>query len=161
MNNVSEQNIKNLIEILQRKEELLQDILFLTEAQTSSLTEDRLDGLHMLINDKQAKIDEIEKLDRDFTEILQNFKNKMGIKTLEELDATRVSGARQLKEKTSGIMSSIEKISVVEKQNSEKGKELLNSLGNEIKKLNQGKQASKAYVPKPQNIPSYFIDKKK
>ncbi|NTV90093.1 MAG: flagellar biosynthesis protein FlgN, partial [Clostridiales bacterium] len=90
-----------------------------------------------------------------------SFKNAAGIKTLEELDASRITEARRLKEKTSGIISAIEKISLVEKQNSEKGKELLNNLGNEIKRLNQGKKASQAYVPKPQAIPSYFIDKKK
>jgi hypothetical protein len=161
MNTVAEQSINKLLELLQRKENLLQDILALTEAQTSTITEEGLDNLHILINEKQAKIDEIERLDKDFSETLQCFKNAAGINNLEELDPAKVTGARILKERTTGIMGAIEKITAVEKHNSAKGKELLDNLGKEIKKLNQGKKVNQAYVPKPQQMPSYFFDKKK
>lgn len=161
MNASPDKYIDRLVEILQKKQTLLQDLLALTEKQADSIHEEGIENLEGIIDRKQERIDAINKLDEEFHVYFQRMKSTLGIRSLEELDASRVPGARQLKVITEQIMALITRIGALEKQNSARAKELLDQLGGEIKKLNQGKRVNNVYTPGPMANPSYFIDKKK
>jgi len=161
MDMTPEKYIARLTEILQKKLLILQDILMLTEAQTGTINEDGIEDLRKLIDEKQVKIDSVNKLDEEFAVYFQRLKSSLKITRLDELDASGIKGAGRLKEATAEILCMIGRISEVEKQNNIKSKELLDRLGGEVKKINLGKRANSAYAHGPINIPSYFIDKKK
>ena len=156
-----EKYIDRLTEILHKKQGFLQDILDLTESQAAAIDEESLEMLQKLIEDKQAKIDAIDKLDEEFNVYFQRLKSTLKINSLAELDAAGSPKAAQLNEATAGILKLIVGIGDIEKVNSEKSKILLDYMGVEIKKLNQGKKVNSAYTPAPFKLPSYFIDKKK
>lgn len=166
MDTMPEKYIERLNEFLLKKKALLLDILTLTQAQTEAIAEDSLDSLNNLINSKQLKIDEINKLDEEFGTCCSRLKSILGISNLDQLDATKIEygvseGAKQLKGLTAGILDVIRNISEVEKGNSQKSNKLLEQFGNEIKKINQGRKANNAYKPGSVSAPSYFLDKKK
>ena len=166
MDRTPEKTIDRLNELLQKKRNLMQDILKLTNAQTEAISQDGLDRLNGFIKDKQIRIDEINQLDEEFELLSAEFKKDFGISRLDQLDAAKLTseasaGAKQLKTLTAGILDVIREISEVEKLNSQKSKKLLEQFGNEIKKINQGKKANNAYRAGAINAPSYFLDKKK
>lgn len=156
-----EKYIDRLIGILSKKKGLLEDILSLTEAQTNAISEDSIDVLDNLIDHKQLKIYDINKLDEEFEVYFSRLKSTQRISSLNELDMTAIAGAKELKAITAEIVQIISNISSLEKQNSKKSNELLGQLGGEIKKINQNIKVNNVYSPNQAKAPSYFIDKKK
>ena len=156
-----EKYIDRLIDKLKKKHVLLRSILSLTQAQSSQINEDSIEELQKLIDEKQHVIDDINKLDEEFSVYFSRLKTTLKINSLDELNAAGVEGTRHLKEITAGIINLITEISEIEKANDDKSKEVLGKLGGEIKKLNLGKKVNTMYASKPANTASYFIDKKK
>lgn len=161
-----EKYMERLVEILQKKKDILLDILDLTRKQTEAITEDGLDALNKLIDGKQKKIDEIDKLDEEFGVYFQRLKSTMGISRLDQLDASKLNAAvaekaKSLKSLTAEILDVIKSISELEEINSGKSQELLGEFSKQIRSINQGKKANNAYKPAPYSAPSYFVDKKK
>ena len=153
---------KNMTELLVKKKMLLAEMLELTRNQTPAIEEGSLDKLQKLIEEKQSRIDEIDRLDTEFKTCMEKLKSAAGVKELGELDASRFPGASELKQATAEVMSLVEKISSVEKINNAKSKELLEKLGSQIKRLNQAKKLSNAYNrPDAAGPSSFFVDKKK
>ena len=151
-----------MIELLTRKKQLLGDMLDLTKTQTGVIAAGTLDELQKLIDEKQQRIDEIDKLDADFKVYFESLKIAFGINKLNELNAAGNPQARQLKQITSEVLELVVEISAVEKVNSEKSKRLLDELGTQIKNVNQGKKINNAYSkPASANPSSFFMDKKK
>lgn len=161
MDTSPEKYIDRLIDILKKKQVLLGDILSLSQAQSSTINEDSIEKLQKLIDKKQTVIDDINALDDEFKVYFNRLKTSQKISSLDELDASGVNGAKELKALTGDIMKLITSIAEIEKSNSEKSQALLNQLGGEIKKINQGKRINNAYTPVQPKPPSYFIDKKK
>lgn len=156
-----EKYIDRLTEILHKKQVLLQDILGFTKSQTAAIDEESLEKLQKLIEDKQVRIETIDKLDEEFNVYFQRLKSTLKINSLAELDVVGSPKAIELKAATSGILKLITDIADIEKVNNEKSQKLLKNFGNEIKNLNQNKKVNSAYTPAPFKLPSYFIDKKK
>lgn len=161
MDTSPEKYIQRLNETVDKKLGLLQDILELTEEQASSISEDGLEGLQRLVDDKQEKIDAVDKLDEEFKVYFQRLKSVLKVDSLSELDASGIAGAKELKGKVAEILELIKEIADSEKGNNSAAKKLLDSLGSEVKKLNQGMQMNNAYTPGHMNTASYYIDKKK
>ncbi|NLK86248.1 MAG: flagellar protein FlgN [Clostridiaceae bacterium] len=162
MDTSREVKFDRMIELLDRKKQLLSDMLELTKAQTDVIAEGTLDKLKLLIDEKQTKIDEIDKLDADFSVYFESLKLAFGINKLSELDVYADPRAKQLKQITSEVMDLIGEISSIENINSEKSKKLLEELGSQIKKVNQGKKINNAYSAQPADTPSsFFLDQKK
>lgn len=157
----SEEYIKRMIAISEEKLKLLQEIFTLTTEQSEVIKEDSISELEKLIEEKQKRIDAISKLDEDFNVYFQRMKSVLNVKSLDEVKCTNIKEAGELRTLIAKIVSEIENISAIEKKNNEKAGTLLKSLGEEIKKLNQGKKINKAYSAAPPKTPSYFIDKKK
>lgn len=163
---IPENNFKPLNDMLLKKKSLLLGIKELTLAQTNAITDSELERLNVLIKEKQQRIDEIDLIDEEFSKCFLKIKSQFGISGIDELDLPAVGKeaygeAKQLKSLTSEIMDIIRDISETEKINSQKSKSLLEHFQNEIRKINQGKKANNAYMPKYSGTPSYFVDKKK
>lgn len=151
-----------MTELLARKKVLLAEMLELTRDQTDAIDEKSLDRLQKLIEEKQKRIDEIDKLDVEFAACMKRLKAAVGVKELSELDASRFPGARELKLATAEVLSLVEEISGAEKVNSAKSKELLDELGRQVRRLNQAKKLNNAYNRQDVGgAPSFFLDKKK
>lgn len=156
-----EEYLQRLSEVSSKKLELLKDILELTRAQARAINEDGLETLSRLIQEKQVGIDAINRLDEEFEVYFKRLKGSLGVKSLDELNASGLAGAGELKDTITQIFGVMQKISDIENQNNENARNLLRKFGDEIKRINQGKKISNAYMSGPSETPSYFIDKKK
>jgi len=78
--------------MLVEKQGLLKDFLDLTLMQKEALSRDDFDELEILLAKKQAKMDAVDKLDRQFIEIADALKKELGIKSLDELPSKDVPG---------------------------------------------------------------------
>ena len=115
MSKGSEIQFDRMTELLDRKKQLLGDILDLTEAQTDVIAAGTLDKLKLLIDEKQLKINEIDKLDADFTIYFESLKLAFGINKLSELDVYADPRAKRLKQLTTEVVDLVGRISEVEK----------------------------------------------
>jgi len=159
-----EEYVVRLLEAANKKCALLKDILFISQAQSRSITEDGVENLEKLIDEKQVKIDEINKIDEGFAEDFNCLKQVLGVKSLAELKDLKdrgVGGIKDLQDVIGEIMALIREISELEKSNSLKAKKRLENLSTKVRQVNQGKQLNAAYMPSPVKLPSYFIDKKR
>ena len=153
--------IKRLQEISAEKFNLVEKILNLTKAQTQSIAAEDLNELENLVSGKQKLIDEISKLDDEFSDCFEELKRKLNVKNLDELKGVNIPGADRLQGIIGSIMETVKEICEIEKQNEAGVRKLMNAVGEEIRKINQAKKANAAYMSKPVISPSYFIDKKK
>lgn len=157
-----EDYVKRLIEISEKKHKLLQDLFVLTGEQAKNITEDGLEQLDKVIAAKQSIMGDIDKLDEEFNVYFLRLKQGLGIKSLSDLRVSAVNGMKELQDSVKNVMELIKQISELDAKNNEDAKKLLQHLGDEIKKINQGKKVNVAYKATPVIQPtSYFIDKKK
>jgi len=161
MNISAAECFERLVKIIIKKKELLNEMLVLTEGQTEAIKSEALDALDKLIEEKQKRINSIDTLDAEFAAYLDELKSAAKVRSLDEIDAAAYPQAKRLKEETGEVISLIKSISEIEKINSKLSKELMDKLGSEIKKVNQGKKITQAYNPGSPYVPSYFIDNKK
>jgi len=161
MKNSSDNRIAGMIELLNQKSRLLQDMLFITKEQSSAICEKNLDGLERLIASKQAKIDKIDEIDMEFETNLEEYKKSMNVKNLDELQGKGIIELQDLKRATGEVMKLVDEIMKLEKANGKNAKALMNEIESKIRNISQGKKAQLAYYPALNNASSYFIDRKK
>jgi predicted nuclease with TOPRIM domain len=162
MDNSSGIYIEKMAELLGKKKQLLQEMLTLTKAQTPVIAADSLDKLQKLVEDKQGLIDRINELDDEFTAYMDKLKSAVGISKLDDIDISRFPAAVRLKQGVSEVLDLVREISDVEKINSVKSNKLLEQLGSQIQKINQGKKINNAYSSQNAAVTSsLFLDKKK
>ncbi|TYQ16856.1 UNVERIFIED_CONTAM: FlgN protein [Acetivibrio alkalicellulosi] len=162
MNNLSQQYIKRMIEVSKKKQIVLQDILLLTMAQTEAIETDGMEGLERLLENKQKKIEVIDRLDLDFSTCFTKIKDIFNVESLEDAKMASIEGVNELKRSIEKILEILKEISGVEKQNSDKVKNIMTDLSGRIKRINQGKKVNSLYNGyDDESSSSYFIDKKK
>ena len=156
-----EKYIERLCEASNKKLIILQSLYQLTQRQSDMINQDKLDSLEEIISQKQKHIDQIDKLDEEFNVYFLRLKQQLNIGSMDELEKTQMKGIKELKQTICQVMETIKEISGLEQQNNSKAKELLDELGTEIRKVNQGKKVTSAYNPgNALRPPSYYIDKK-
>lgn len=154
--------IKRVIEASNKKYNCLQDMILLSMAQSEAITEEGMDGLKKLINEKQVKIDEINKIDQEFEVYFDLLKQKLGVSKLDEVQSSDLKGTKELKQIIGQVMELLNEINEIERQNNEKAKNLLDDLGTKIRQIREGKKLNNVYNPGSGIIPpAYFVDKKK
>jgi len=153
--------IKELIRILNKKMNLLEQIFDLTNSQSPAIDDEDIGRLESLVAEKQDRIDAINKLDEEFDAYFTRLKSLLNIKRMDELKTDEIPGAAELKQVVGKAAAIARKISEVEAKNNEKAKALLNKLGEEIKGINRMKKANQAYASGPSKPQAHFIDKKK
>lgn len=154
--------IQRVIEASNKKYSCLQELILLTRAQTEAISEEGMEGLEKLIGEKQVKIDEIDKVDRDFGVYVDLLKQTLGVSKLDEIKNPGLKGLKELKQITGQIMELLNEINALERQNNEKAKSLLDDLGAKIRQIREGKKLNNLYNTGAGIIPpAYFVDKKK
>ncbi|MDQ2085088.1 flagellar export chaperone FlgN [Herbivorax sp. ANBcel31] len=162
MDNQLKKYLRRLTEISKEKQRKVKDILYLTKAQAELIEKEGVEGLEKLLDDKQKKIEEINKNDEDFRACYKKIKQEFKIESLDNLETSNVKEAEELQKLTGEIKGILQEIGEVEKQNSEKIKDILGGLGGKIKKINQGRKANNVYSQgSDKRASSYFIDQKK
>jgi len=160
MDNVSDL-IKDLIDLLDRKRKLFDGIMEVTREQEKDIEQNEANGIEELIKQKQAFIDDVDKIDRIFTDKLNTVKKIMKIDLLEKADSEKYPDLKTLKAKVGEIMDMAEKIMAIEGSNRKKLEIMMDELRKGMKQLNVGKKSIKAYEgPAVYNDGIYF-DKKK
>ena len=161
MNNSPDIYIDRMIEISKKKYKLLQDVYRLTERQAETITEDGMDNLQEIINQKQVNIDEIDKVDDEFNVYYQRLKIQLKVESLSELKDPSIKGIKELQECIAAIVSIVTDICSMEKNIKKNSKELMQSFAKEINVINRGKTVSHAYGQGANQSPSFYLDKKK
>lgn len=157
-----EQYIQKLIEISDKKLNIVNEILNLTKMQSAVINEDGADKLNKLISQKQQQIDLIAELDEAFEVYYSRMKSILGVQSLEEINMSQLNGAVKLKQIVKDISSTAEQIQQLEIDNKNKVQEVLDKLASEIRRVKQHKMVNNGYNTASKfQCPSYFIDKKK
>lgn len=160
MNMTPEKYVERMLQISTKKYGVLREIKEITGQQEEVITEETTERLNEFLDEKQKRIEEIDKLDEEFKIYYERLKFEMKVKSLEELQAGSIKGVKELQLCISGILHLVNEISQLEKKNSEKANRLLEDLSQEIKKLNQGKKVNSLYSSASPQPSAYFIDKK-
>lgn len=153
--------IKDLLALLDKKQERLDRILCLTQEQTRVIDEENIEGLENYLGKKQTQIDEIDAIDNDFNRIYNAFKEKRNVNGKDNKEHPEIDGFSELKQRISKIMDSVKEILKLEESNSSKAKEIMRKYSDNLKNVNQTKKINSAYGNKPIEPQSYFFDRKK
>lgn len=157
-----EEYIQRLTENSEKKLKLLKELLLLTQNQTNAIQNENVENLNKLIDAKQSRLDEIDKIDEEFNVYFLRLKQFLKIKTLDEIKDQSIKGVKELQMVVSNVINIIKEISDLDGQNQTKANDVLKNWKNEIQLMNLGKKTDRAYNPPPVGQPpSYFIDKKK
>lgn len=154
--------IERMLEISEKKRTLLESMLSLTLSQAKVITEEGIQDLKVLVNAKQEKINEIDRIDENFDVYFRRLKQILKVKSLDEMNGAGIKGIKQLQECIKKIMAIMKDISTIESENNLKTQNLLNKLGTGINTINHGKKAAIAYTPGYNyQTKSHYFDKKK
>ncbi len=156
-----EEYIKKMTELSEKKYALLKEMLVLTRSQTAAIAEENISNLERLIQNKQERINRIDKLDDEFRFCFMQLKKTLKVDKLDEVKEMKIAGAKELQDIVRQITEIIMEISEIEKKNNDAVRKLMAATAAEIKKINQGKTANNAYKRSQGMTPSYFIDKKR
>ena len=151
--------VSKLINLSEQKFTLLEDLMSLTEKQTGVIEVEDVDGLNLLIDRKQEKLDIIKQLDIQFEAVVSDLKTLYEIKSLDELEF-QCSRITVLKEVISRIMDILREICEIEKKNKEKMLKAKDALQEKIYSASKGKRAIQQYGNFDSYTDAYFIDRK-
>lgn len=79
-----EKHFEKLVEVSREKQIKLEELLFLTNAQSKAIEEEGIENIEKLLNDKQKKIEEINKNDEEFYVYYEKIKEMYSIKNIKK-----------------------------------------------------------------------------
>lgn len=151
--------IDKLILIQREKYNGLLRILELTKVQHDVLLEMDIDKFNELIGLRQNEINEIEKLDKEYSSIINDVKLEYKVTSLEEINISDDTKSYEVQEIVESIKKAMKEVSSYEEENYRILEEQKKEFGDKIKQINQGKRAEKMYQTKGYVQP-VFYDKK-
>jgi len=150
-----------LNDILVKKQALLGEILDLTRRQKEALLRDDFNELEILIARKQAKMDAVDRLDRQFLEHAEGLKKELGIESLEELPSKKISGTVGLKENTAAVLDLLREIKAVDDENTACLKKKMDDTKEKIRQSAGFRKVSAAYFQPRRGLTDSSFDEKK
>lgn len=150
-----------LLGLIDRKRQLFDDIMEITQKQKKDIEENAADTIEELVAQKQLVIDSVDEIDKSFAEKFALLKKHLNVNSLDEVDFTKYPILKILKLKVEEIMSMARKIVEIEEVNKEKLAAIMKELEAEMKRLSVGKKSIKAYEPTIISSDGIYIDKKK
>ncbi len=165
-------NIKDLMnhltQISEIKYNLMKEINEITKMQRIDIENNNSDSLINYIEKKQIKIDEINKLDKQFYSLYIKLKENLNIESIENIDTKKYPDIKDLKSRIEDILKLAKEIDEVDKINNKKVKEELEkvkqdlkNVKNDQKSLKNNVRAYKGYNTKYNHAQGVFIDNKK
>ncbi|SHH20939.1 flagellar export chaperone FlgN [Tepidibacter thalassicus] len=160
--------INFLIQITQKKYNLMNEIYEISKMQKIELENNNVDLLLRHVEEKQEKIEEVNELDKKFYSIYIKLKEELGIIDIENIDTKKYPEIKELKNQVGNILDVIKKIDELDKINNnkvkeelDKVKEELNKVRNNKKNLKNGARAYKGYNSRYNHAQGVFVDYKK
>lgn len=164
MQNNPNQHVDKMYQSCVEKCKLLEQMLKLTKKQTEIIDQQEFEELMKVIEEKQKKINEINVLDEAFNNELQQLKDILKVKSLDEVERDKKIVDSiflgRLKDVINDIVELTKQIADVEKANSESAGEVYKQLSEKLKDINKGKKLKTAYSNK-NDAPSVYFDEKK
>ena len=151
--------IDKLIGIEREKYNGLLKILELTKAQHDVILNFDIDELNRIIDSKQVEINSLERLDKEFTDIIDDIKAVYEIKSLDELQSLDSIRINELKSMTESIMKALKEVKSYEDENHKILEEQKNEFGEKLKQIKKGRQVEKLYQSN-RVVQPVFFDKK-
>jgi transcriptional regulator with PAS, ATPase and Fis domain len=150
-----------LLAILKRKNEYLDQIDKITEAQGSSIENKDDEQLGHLIDKKQEFIDSIDKLDKVFLDDINVIKSQYNVDSLDQI-GNNIPQIMYIKDEINQIQKIINKIFSKEQENSVKLKKEYDDIKGKLKEISDSKKVLNAYsgYKMPTNGGSFFDNKK-
>ncbi|MTI46787.1 flagellar protein FlgN [Sporosalibacterium faouarense] len=155
-----ENDLSPLIQLLEAKLNLLDEILKFTHKQTEVLQSQEIERLDHLIKSKQKRIDKIDRLDKAFNKQFAGIKKKYGVEEIAELDIDK-SLVSVLKSVTKKIQNIIHAIYDIEQVNKGLINKNYNDVKSRLKNIKKGKKLTSSYYKQSTQTDGYFIDRKK
>jgi len=153
--------VVRLGEISSKKLVLLNEILLFSRSQNEVIKGQRYEEMDLLLQEKQKRIDAVDKLDEQFSVYASRLKSLLGIASLEDLPRFGLEGTKTLKENVSRILTLLEQIQVLDQENSSKVQAELSDLKGKIKQNNSLKKINNAYGAPQNSQAAYYFDQKK
>lgn len=158
------QNLRDLINISKTKKDYLNEMLLITQEQQRVIEQGEMDQLNKLIDEKQNRIDAINSIDEQFQDGFSKLKNELNINDISELIGTGYDAeVKELRNEVSEIMTVIEDIRKVEKENSLKLSEQKKEVTKKLQEIKRNRLATNKYFNTKFSVPPNpaFFDKKK
>jgi len=155
--------ISALIEIAQRKEDHLQEMLKLTTTQRIFIKNGDMERLSEAIDHKQLVMEQIHELDLAFLEHYNQLKKKFQIQSFEEMDVNKYPNLKDLKLNIQKILQLLRQIDGLDNENKQSLKADLEKVKDEMKKVKKQQQSAKivsSYQNKYVGGQGVFIDNK-
>ncbi|NLO26075.1 MAG: flagellar protein FlgN, partial [Clostridiales bacterium] len=155
-------HLAKLLKYSEEKLEKLKQIENITVQQKTAIDSRDFAALNSLVEEKQKIIDYIDWCDSAFQEELKKVKERLGVKTFEEIG--EVNG-RDEKKALAGIIGliieAIEKIQTLEKDNHQKLLASMEQVREKLKKVRNGQKSIAVYDSGIGIASGSFVDKKK
>lgn len=158
---IIQSSVNELIDLTNKKRECLIRLFEFTNRQKVPIETQDLNELNSLINLKQEQIDIINKIDEQFEILFKSIKEKLGIKSFEEISRKDIPGVEVLLTAIQEIQKTIIDIIENEQINSSVARHIQEETKKKIKQFEYSKRVSKGYGIKGGQPPSVYFDKKK
>jgi len=154
-----EAQIQMLINCLEDKLDLLNELIKFTKQQRKLIEEENIDKLERILESKQVRMDRINKIDNEFIKNYESIKENYDIADIGELTVDRLY-LKELKEKTKDVSDRLEEIYKLDKINDELINKSYNKLKGRVKTIKQGKNVRSGYERQISRSGGIYIDKK-
>lgn len=157
----SQEFIDYLLRLSDAKLVLMKDLLRITEEQQEVIDNEKVEMLDQLIQQKQSIMEKIDLLDKEFLDKYGLLKSQLGVEDLQEIDGQKLPEFKELKEKISEVVSFVEKIQQLDRENTQSLKRNMEKVKQNLKTIRTGKKAITGYNSVYKESHSIFMDKKK
>lgn len=151
--------IDKMIHLSREKEDILGQILELTKEQKIHISNEDMEGINKLIGNKEDLMKKVDLLDLDFLSLYNRIIEEEKISSINDIDLVKYSNMEDLQDSIRDINILLEKISLLDKENTEIMEKNFNNIKSGLKHVKRVKTAYKGYNYEVDN--SILLDEKK
>ncbi len=153
---IKNNEINNLVEILNIKLKLLQDIYDLTRKQSKMLNDEDVDSFIKIIERKDLRIRKINELDKRYKSNLKEIREEYSTEDLNDIKSS--SEILVLEESIQEILKNIYGF---DKSNRERFDVEFNKMRSSMVDVKKSRKVTSSYYKMPTQLGGHFIDKKR
>ena len=138
-------SVKYMNEIMKRKLSLLHEMHYLSTQAYGYVSEESVDSLSNIFEAKQALIQEIDILDKQFLKLFDGLKAGFGINSMAELRQDKSPGLSDLRANTSEILEMLKKLDALDSKLNISVEKLRGDVAADLNRIRRQKQISGVY----------------
>ncbi|WDV46129.1 flagellar export chaperone FlgN [Clostridiaceae bacterium M8S5] len=159
---MSEKLINDMNLLLEEKIDFLNQIYDYTKKQSTAVqSDDNIKDIETFVELKEIVIKKVDNIDLEFFNLINEFKNKEGIQSMEDLDTEKYPQAKKLQSSTADILSLLKKIKDIEQKNCITLNQAIKNVKGKLKNINTGKKMVSGYNTYKNVSNSVMIDQKR